>query len=157
MRISDWSSDVCSSDLLEFLLGAQLNAEIADLALAALAVLAGAIRTLVDRRIGPTPDVFAHPAVELVLGAVALRHVSHPSICWTAPVAAFQPGIAPQEQISCAATASPGYGANTRRGAHSRADREIKPCDHSSPALSVHRAACAPGEDRKSTRLNSSH
>src|SRR3546814_11306375 len=58
-------------------------------------------------------------------------------------------------QISCAATASPGYGANTRRGAHSRADREIKPCDHSSPALSVHRAACAPGDgsspgDRKS-------
>src|SRR3546814_10276062 len=45
---------------LELLLGAQLNAEIADLALAALAVLAGAIRTLVDRGIGPTPDVFAH-------------------------------------------------------------------------------------------------
>src|SRR5258706_6783942 len=60
---------------LELLLGAQLDAEIGDLALAALAVLAGAIFTLVDRGLGTTPDIFAHAAIELVLGAGALRHV----------------------------------------------------------------------------------
>lgn len=32
----------------------------------------------------------------------------------------FEPGIAPQEQLSCAATASPGCGANLRRRALSR-------------------------------------
>ncbi len=59
---------------LELLLGAQLEAEVGDLALAALAVLAGAIFAAVDRALGPSEDVFAHAAVELILGAFALRH-----------------------------------------------------------------------------------
>ena len=70
---------------LELLLGAQLDAEIADLALAALAVLAGAIFAAVDRALGPSEDVLAHAAVELILGAGALRHCRSPirvvSIC----------------------------------------------------------------------------
>src|SRR3546814_7737947 len=79
MRISGWSSNVCASDLvaviaLQLLLGFKLNAVVADLALAALAVLAGAVFALVDRAFRATPDVFAHPAVEFVLGAGALRH-----------------------------------------------------------------------------------
>ena len=59
---------------LELLLGAQLDAEVADLALAALAVLAGAIFAAVDRALGPSEDVLAHAAVELIFGAGALRH-----------------------------------------------------------------------------------
>src|SRR5690606_8371471 len=59
---------------LELLLGAQLDAEVGHLALAALAVLAGAVFTLVDRALGATPDVLAHAAIELILGAGALRH-----------------------------------------------------------------------------------
>src|SRR3569623_1379184 len=59
---------------LELLLGAQLDAEVRHLALAALAVLAGTIFTLVHRGLGTTPDVLAHAAIELVLGAGALRH-----------------------------------------------------------------------------------
>src|SRR3546814_7605631 len=39
-------------------------------------MLAGAVFALVDRALRATPDVFAHPAVEFVLGAVALRHAS---------------------------------------------------------------------------------
>src|SRR3546814_4511825 len=101
MRISDWSSDVCSSDLilsgvalharrfeiillellfgdvaviaLQLLLGAELDAEIRHLALAALTVLAGAIFAAVDRALRAAPDVFTHPAVEFILGALALR------------------------------------------------------------------------------------
>ncbi len=80
---------------LQLLLGAQLQTKVGNLALAALTVLAGAIRTLVDGRIWTTPDVFAHPAVEFVLGACALRHKSLPYISWTAQLAAIQPGIAP--------------------------------------------------------------
>src|SRR5688500_14579099 len=53
---------------LELLLGAQLDSEIADLALAALAVLAWSIFAAVDRALGASEDVLAHPAVELVLG-----------------------------------------------------------------------------------------
>ena len=60
---------------LELLLGAQLDAEVRHLALAALAVLAGAVFALVHRGLGTAPDVLAHAAVELVLGAGALRHV----------------------------------------------------------------------------------
>src|SRR5205085_7178060 len=63
---------------LQLLLGAQLNAVIADLALAALTVLAGAVFAPVDRALGPSEDVFAHAAVELVFGAGALRHCRSP-------------------------------------------------------------------------------
>jgi hypothetical protein len=61
---------------LELLLGAELDAVVAELALAALAVLAGAVFAAVDRALGPSEDVLAHAAVELVFGAGALRHVS---------------------------------------------------------------------------------
>ena len=61
---------------LELLLGAQLHAVVAKLALAALAVLAGAIFAAVDRALGTSEDVLAHAAIELVFGAGALRHVS---------------------------------------------------------------------------------
>src|SRR5690606_21423552 len=40
--------------------------------------LAGAVGALVDRGLRATPDVFAHPAVEFVLGALALGHSSLP-------------------------------------------------------------------------------
>ena len=59
---------------LELLLGAKLQAEVGHLALAALAVLAGAIFAAVDRALGTSEDVLAHAAVELILGAAALRH-----------------------------------------------------------------------------------
>jgi hypothetical protein len=59
---------------LELLLGAQLGAEVRQLALAALAVLAGAVFAAVDRGLRTAPDVFAHAAVDLVLGRGALGH-----------------------------------------------------------------------------------
>src|SRR3990167_5459812 len=59
---------------LELLLGAELDAEVRDLALAALAVLARAIRAAVHRRLGTTPDVFAETAIHFVLGCLALGH-----------------------------------------------------------------------------------
>src|SRR6185369_13252909 len=58
----------------KILLGAQLQAIVAGLALAALAMLTGAVFALVDRAFRATPDVLAHPAVELVFGAGALGH-----------------------------------------------------------------------------------
>src|SRR3546814_16054106 len=64
MRISDWSS-TCALPIY---------AIVRKLALAALSVLAGAVFALVDRALRATPDVFPHAAVELVLGACALRH-----------------------------------------------------------------------------------
>ena len=57
---------------LQLLLGAQLNAIVRQLALAALPVLAGAIGTAVDGALRAAPDVFAHAAVKFVLGAFAL-------------------------------------------------------------------------------------
>ncbi len=60
---------------LELLLGAQLRAEIAQLLLAALAVLAGAVFTLVHRGFRTAPDVLAHAAVDLVFGGGSLGHV----------------------------------------------------------------------------------
>ncbi len=66
---------------LEFLLGAQLDAEIGNLALAALAMLAGAVFALVHRGLWTTPDILAHTAIELVLGAGALRHVYYLCKC----------------------------------------------------------------------------
>src|SRR5690606_5464173 len=59
---------------LELLLGAQLHAEVGHLALAALAVLAGAVFALVDRALGTTPDIFAHTAVDFILGFCTLCH-----------------------------------------------------------------------------------
>ncbi|CUX12529.1 hypothetical protein AGR8A_Cc30543 [Agrobacterium fabrum str. J-07] len=59
---------------LELLLGAQLRAEVAHLALAALAVLARAVFAAVNRGLRTTPDVFAHAAVDFVLGRFALAH-----------------------------------------------------------------------------------
>ena len=47
----------------QLLLGAQLHAEVRHLALAALAVLAGAVFALVDRGLRTAPDIFAHAAV----------------------------------------------------------------------------------------------
>src|SRR5690606_29104364 len=59
---------------LQLLLGAQLQTEVRQLALAALAMLAGAVFTLVDRRLRTTPDVFAKTAVNLVFRGFALAH-----------------------------------------------------------------------------------
>src|SRR5690606_22068383 len=70
---------------LELLLGTQLQAIVAHLALAALAVLARTVRTAVHRGRRTAPDVLAHAAVEFMLGALALRHASYPSTCCRCP------------------------------------------------------------------------
>ena len=62
------------AEMRELLLGTQLRTKVGKLVLAALAVLAGAVFTLVDRALRTTPDVFAHPAVNFVLGRGAFRH-----------------------------------------------------------------------------------
>ena len=54
-------------------------------ALAALAMLAWAVLTLVERAFGATPDVLAHPAVDLVLLAVSLAHNTSISARWACP------------------------------------------------------------------------
>src|SRR5690606_25376053 len=59
---------------LQLLLGLQLQAEVRNLLLAALTVLAGAVRALVDGGFRPAPQVFTHHRVEFVLGAMALGH-----------------------------------------------------------------------------------
>jgi hypothetical protein len=59
---------------LQLLLGAQLHAEVGELALAALAVLAGAVFTAVDRGLRTAPDILAHAAVDFVLRRCALAH-----------------------------------------------------------------------------------
>src|SRR5262249_31153713 len=51
-------------EALELLLGAQLYAEVGKLALAALAMLAGAVFAAVDRGLRTAPDVFAKTAVD---------------------------------------------------------------------------------------------
>src|SRR5208282_2904915 len=51
---------------LDLLLGLELGAEVGGLALAALAVLAGAVFALVERAAGTAPDVLAHTAVDFV-------------------------------------------------------------------------------------------
>ena len=58
----------------QLLLGLELHAVVGELALAALAVLAGAIFTLVDGALRAAPDILAHTAVDLVLRLVALGH-----------------------------------------------------------------------------------
>ncbi len=67
---------------LELLLGAELLAVVGELALAALAVLAGTGFTLVERALGPAPDVLAEAAIDLVLGADALGHLGTPEAAW---------------------------------------------------------------------------
>ena len=59
---------------LQLLLGAQLRAEIGDLALAALTVLARTIFAAVERALRAAPKVLAQTAVDLVLDAVSLAH-----------------------------------------------------------------------------------
>ena len=59
---------------LDLLLGLELGAEVGGLALAALAMLAWAVFTLVEGAAGAAPDVLAHAAVDLVLRFCALRH-----------------------------------------------------------------------------------
>src|SRR5207253_7015863 len=59
---------------LQLLLGAQLHAEVGEFSLAALAMLAGAVFTLVDRALRAAPDILAHPAVDLVFRLTALCH-----------------------------------------------------------------------------------
>src|SRR6201996_4470141 len=59
---------------LQLLLGAELHAEIRELALAALAVLAGAVFALVDGALRATPDGLAHAAIDLVLRLTTLSH-----------------------------------------------------------------------------------
>src|SRR5580698_7700753 len=59
---------------LDLLLGLELGAEVGRLALAALAMLARPIFTLVEGAAGAPPDVFAHPAIDLVFCFRALRH-----------------------------------------------------------------------------------
>src|SRR6185312_8607760 len=56
-------------------------AVVAELALAALAVLAGSIFAAVNRALGPSEDVLPHAAVKLIFGAGALRHGRSP-ICF---------------------------------------------------------------------------
>jgi hypothetical protein len=51
----------------QLLLGLELDTVVGDLALAALAVLARAVFTLVDRALRAAPDILAHTAVEFVL------------------------------------------------------------------------------------------
>src|ERR1700681_3244132 len=59
---------------LQLLLGAQLHAEVGELALAALAVLAGAIFPAVHRALRAAPDILAHTAIDLVFRLTALSH-----------------------------------------------------------------------------------
>src|SRR5665213_2882794 len=59
---------------LQLLLGAQLHAEVGELALAALAVLAGAVFPAVDGALRAAPDILAHTAIDLVFRLTALGH-----------------------------------------------------------------------------------
>ena len=59
---------------LQLLLGTQLHAEVGELALAALAVLAGAVFPAVHGALRAAPDVLAHTAIDLVLRLTALSH-----------------------------------------------------------------------------------
>src|SRR5262249_14741736 len=59
---------------LQLLLGAELHAEVGQLALAALAMLAGAIFPAIDGALGAAPDVLAQTAIDLVFRLTALSH-----------------------------------------------------------------------------------
>src|SRR6476660_3326812 len=58
----------------ELLLGAELAAEVGELALAALAVLAGAVFPAVHGALRAAPDILAHTAIDLVFRLTALCH-----------------------------------------------------------------------------------
>src|SRR5438477_5151163 len=58
----------------QLLLGLELHAVVGELALAALAVLAGPVFAVVDGTLWAAPDILAHAAVDLVLRLVALGH-----------------------------------------------------------------------------------
>src|SRR6185503_9093458 len=62
---------------LQFLLGLQLRAEVGELLLPPLAMLAGTIFALVHGALRAAPDVFAHTTIDLVFRSAALAHV-HP-------------------------------------------------------------------------------
>ena len=93
-----------------------------NLALAALAVLAGAIFAAVDRALGASEDVLAHAAVELIFGAGALRHVMFSNSRFKCP----EPHRWP---CADAITASPGM-RDQLRAAHlgSAARSSARPC-----------------------------
>src|SRR5881227_431615 len=59
---------------LQLLLGAELYAEVGELALAALAMLARAIFPAVHGALRAAPDILAHTAIDLVLRLTALGH-----------------------------------------------------------------------------------
>src|SRR5579871_3170383 len=59
---------------LQLLLGAELHAEVRELTLAALAVLAGAVFAAVDGALRAAPDILPHTAIDLVLRLTALSH-----------------------------------------------------------------------------------
>ena len=62
----------------QLLLRDQLQTEVRGFALAALAVLAGAVLALVLRALRAAPKVVADTAVDFVLGTLALRHSQFP-------------------------------------------------------------------------------
>ena len=78
----------------ELLLGTQLLAEVGQFAAAAVSVLTRAIFAFVDGTFGASPDVLAETAINLVLGADALRHSGTPfditKLRWSAPSSAHQ-------------------------------------------------------------------
>ena len=59
---------------LQLLLGTELHAEIGELALAALTMLARTIFTTIDRGLRTTPDVFTHTAIKFIFRRCALAH-----------------------------------------------------------------------------------
>src|SRR5262249_39233064 len=69
---------------LELLLGAQLLPIVRRLGRAPLTVLAGARLALVERALRPAPQLLAQAAVDLVLGANALRHGGTPKVAQNA-------------------------------------------------------------------------
>jgi len=60
---------------LELLLGPELYAEVGELALSALSVLAWTVVAFVDRALRPAEDIFAEPAIKLVFCFGAFRHL----------------------------------------------------------------------------------
>ena len=98
---------------LQLLLGAKLDSVVADLALAALTMLARAIFAPVHGALRPSEDVLAHAAVELVFGAGALRHVTFSNALFTCAGTGHRPTI----DIRREPTASPGMRDQLRRRA----------------------------------------
>ncbi len=105
---------------LEFLFGAQVDAEIRELTPPRLAVLAGAIGAHVDRAFGPAPEVFAHAAVDLVLGFLAFAHECFLTISGTVAGATKQGGplaaTGPHNGRGCSPTPSACQLPERRRG-----------------------------------------